>query len=101
MERAVLKWDHAEVATWICNEWGLPENIALAIKNHHNPDVDNDYETLGPIKLVSILRENDANNGLDEIIATAGAVYHISEEKMQSIIEPSFENAKDLARIIL
>ncbi|MCP3898638.1 MAG: HDOD domain-containing protein, partial [Desulfobacteraceae bacterium] len=25
LEKEMLKWDHAEVATWICNEWGLPE----------------------------------------------------------------------------
>ncbi|MBT3255288.1 MAG: HDOD domain-containing protein [Deltaproteobacteria bacterium] len=101
LEREVMEWDHAEVATWICSEWGLPENIALAIKNHHNPDVDNGHETFGPISLVSILRENDSNDGVDEMIARADAVYGISEKKMQAIIEPSFEKAKDLARMIV
>ena len=101
MEREVLEWDHAEVATWICSEWGLPENIALAIKNHHNMNAGIDHEALGPIRLVSILREDDSNNGLDEMIAKAEGVYNISEEKMQSIIEPGFEKAKDLARMII
>ncbi len=101
LEREVLEWDHAEVATWICNEWGFPENIALAIKNHHNPDVEKDHEALAPVRLVSILREDDSNDGVDEMIANAGAVYNISKEKMQSIIEPAFEKAKDLARMIV
>jgi HD-like signal output (HDOD) protein len=101
LERESLDWDHAEVATWICSEWGLPENIALAIKNHHNPNTDSGYEVLGPIRLVSILREDDSNNGLDEMIAEAEGVYNISAEKMQSIIEPGFEKAKDLARMIV
>jgi len=101
LEREVLEWDHAEVATWICSEWGLPENIGLAIKNHHNPKVDNDSDTLGPIRIVSLLRENDSNNGLDEMIAKAEDTYNISKEKMQLIIEPSFEKAKDLARLIV
>ncbi|MCK5312742.1 MAG: HDOD domain-containing protein [Desulfobacteraceae bacterium] len=101
LEQEVLDWDHAEVATWICSEWGLPENIALAIKNHHNPKVDNDHNTLGPVRLVSILREDDSNNGLDELIAKAKDTYNISEEKMQSIIKSSFEKAKDLARMII
>jgi len=101
LEREVLEWDHGEVATWICSEWGLPENIALAIKDHHNPNVENDPETLGPVRLVSILRENDSNNGVDEMISKADAVYHISEEKMRSIIETSFQKAEGLARMIV
>jgi HD-like signal output (HDOD) protein len=101
LEREVLQWDHAEVASWICSEWGLPENIALAINHHHNPDFDNDHETLGPVRLVSILREDDSNDSVEEMIARAKDVYNISEEKMQSIIEPSFEKAKDLARMIV
>jgi HD-like signal output (HDOD) protein len=101
LEREILDWDHAEVATWICSEWKLPESIALAIRNHHNPDVDTDYEALGPVRLVSILREDESNDGVDEMIAEAGAAYHISQEKMASIIEPAFENAKELARMIV
>ena len=101
LERESLEWNHAEVATLICSEWGLPENIALAIKNHHNPNVDNDHKAFGPIRLVSILRENDSNNGLDEMIAKAAVAYNISEEKMQSIIGSSFVKAKDLAQMIV
>ncbi len=101
LEREVLPWDHAEVATWICSEWGLPENIALSIRNHHNPDVDSNHETLGPVRLVSILREDDSNNGLGKLIDRAESAFNISAEKMQSLIEPSFEKAKDLAHMIV
>jgi HD-like signal output (HDOD) protein len=101
IERESLDWDHAEVATWICSEWELPENIALAIKNHHNPSADEEHETLGPVKLVSILREDESNDGLDEFIAAANDVYNIPNEKMQEIIEPSFIKARDLAKMIV
>lgn len=101
LEREKLDWDHGEVATWICNEWGLPENIALAIKTHHDPNADNNNETLGPVRLVSILREDEENNGLEELIEKAKLVYGISEEKMDAIIQPSFEKAKDLAKMII
>jgi len=101
LEREVLEWDHAQVATWICSEWGLPENIAFSIKNHHNPKIDSDKDTLGPVRLVSLLNEDAETNGLDELIAKAGDSYDIPEEKMQSIIESSFEKAKDLAKMIV
>ncbi len=100
LERETLEWDHAEVATWICSEWGLPENIALAIKNHHDPKTDGEPDTLGPVRLVSILREDETNNGVDEMIEHAKSVYNVSEDKMQAIMDPAFENAKDLARMI-
>ncbi len=99
LERETLEWDHAEVATWICSEWGLPESIALAIKTHHGDGMD-DHEALAPVKLVSILREGESNDGLDEMIAKAQTVYNISEETMRSIIDMSFEQAKDLARMM-
>jgi HD-like signal output (HDOD) protein len=101
LERNVVEWDHAEVAAWICSEWELPENIALAINNHHNPELDDDDDTLIPVRLVSILRENEENNGLDEMIETADSAYNISAEKMESLIEPSFEKAKALAKMIV
>ena len=46
-------------------------------------------------------RENDSNNDIDEMIAKADAVYSISEERIRSIIETSFEKAEGLARMIV
>lgn len=100
LEREKFDWDHAEVASWISSEWELPENIALAINNHHDPSMDGDAETLAPVRLVSILREDESNSGLDEMLETAQNIYNISNEKMESLIEPSFEKAKDLARLL-
>ncbi len=50
---------------------------------------------------MAILREDDDNSGLDEMIAEAKQIYGVSEEKMLAIIEPGFEKAKELARLIL
>ena len=101
LECETLDWDHGEVATWICSEWELPENIALAIKTHHDPDADGDDETLGPVRLVSILREDEENSGLDELVEKAETVYNISPDKIEAIIDPAFEKAKDLAKMII
>jgi len=100
LERNVFEWDHAEVASWICAEWEFPENIALAIKNHHNPDVDQNHETSGPVRLVSILGENDENEGVAEMVSAAGTLYNISKNQMHAIIEPSFDKAREFAQII-
>ena len=101
IERESLDWDHAEVAAWICSEWGLPESIAWAIKNHHNSGIDHDDEALAPVRLVSLLREDEANDGIEELIESACTNYHIPSEKMEAIINPSIEKARDLARLIV
>ncbi|MCP3940903.1 MAG: HDOD domain-containing protein [Desulfobacteraceae bacterium] len=100
LERQYLDWDHAQVAAWICSEWGLPENISAAIRGHHGQSVP-DYESLGPVRLVAILREDEDNSGIEEMIAEGRDTYGVSEEKMLAIIEPGFEKAKELARLII
>jgi HD-like signal output (HDOD) protein len=100
LENEHLEWNHAEVASWIASEWGLPENIAAAIRGHHGESVA-DYESLGPVRLVAILREDESNSGIEEMIAQAQENYGVPEEKIQAIIEPGFEKAKELARLII
>jgi len=100
IERERLAWDHAEVASWICSEWGLPENIAAAIRGHHGHSIEA-YEPFGPVRLVAILREDDDNSGMEEMIAETKVSHGVSEEKMLAIIEPGFEKAKELARLII
>ncbi len=36
-EKKVLGFDHAEIASDVCMKWHIPENIANAIRYHHNP----------------------------------------------------------------
>lgn len=100
LEREYFKWDHAEVATWICAEWGLPENIALGIKYHHSDGKDAQEHVLEPVRLVSVLRDGDTENGLDEILKQAGQLYHFPAEKMEAMVESSFDKARDLAGMI-
>ncbi|MCG8615583.1 MAG: HDOD domain-containing protein [Desulfobacterales bacterium] len=100
LEREHLNWDHTEVASWICAEWGLPENIAAAIRGHHGAEVP-DYQALGPVRLVSILREEKANSGMEEFILEAHTSYGISPDRVEELIDPAFEKAAELARLIV
>ena len=100
IERESLAWDHAEVATWICSEWGLPESIAAAIRSHHGEELD-DHEILEPVRLVSILREGEKHSGLEEIRALAIETHGISPQEMKEMISQSFEKATELARLMV
>lgn len=100
LEREHFDWDHAEVASWICAEWGLPETIAAAIRGHHGEEVPA-HQTLAPVRLVSILREDEDNSGLDEMVVVATTEYGMDEETVKALIDPSFEKAGELARLIV
>ena len=100
LERQRLPWDHTEVASWICAQWGLPENIAAAIRGHHGEEVNN-HVALGPVRIVAILREEAANSGMDEMFEVAENEYGIESEKIAEMIAPAYERAADLARLIV
>ena len=100
LERAHLEWDHTEVAAWICAEWGMPENIAAAIRGHHGAEVS-PHQSLIPVQLVSILREDESNSGIEELIAAATDQYGLDEKTLRAMIPPAFERAGELARLIV
>lgn len=99
LEREALDWDHAEVATWICADWTLPENIASAIGGHHDPQ-SKDYICPAPVSLVSLIHEEEQNLGVDGLIEAAHSQHGLSPEQVKDIVESSFEDAEELARLM-
>ncbi|CAB1063851.1 HDIG domain protein [Olavius sp. associated proteobacterium Delta 1] len=43
-ERYIFGFDHAEIASEVCQTWNIPENISLAIGSHHQPSISNGDE---------------------------------------------------------
>ena len=43
-EKAILGFDHAEIASDICRKWHIPENVILAIQYHHCPSLSEGSE---------------------------------------------------------
>jgi HD-like signal output (HDOD) protein len=40
-EREILGFDHGEIAYELCMTWNVPDNLATAIRHHHNPSESN------------------------------------------------------------
>ncbi len=100
IERDYFDWDHAEVATWICNEWGLPETIASAIGGHH--DINNSLYRCPPsVYITSVVRQDPENAGIDELIKTAVDQFNLSPEKVKRVIDTSLKNANDIFRMMI
>ena len=43
-EKAILGFDHAEMASDICRKWHIPENVTIAIQYHHCPSLSEGSE---------------------------------------------------------
>lgn len=103
LEQNEFAWNHAEVATWQCTEWELPENLAAAIGGHHG-DI---YEgSAGPecppaVTLVALLREREDNVGLERLIEVTQSQYHLPSDEVSQLVTQGFEAADELARLFV
>jgi len=98
-ERAALGLDHAEVATWLCAEWNLPEGLALAIAGHHAPPGSVPPGCPPAVVLVGRLRESEENGGVDELSTAAVEGYGLPPEQVAALLRESFAQAEELAAL--
>jgi HD-like signal output (HDOD) protein len=99
LERSAFDWDHAEVATWMCDEWDFPETIAAAIGGHHGVRYEG-HEPLVPVRLVALLGETEDSLGVDALIEEAHIQCDIPFDTTRELIESSFEKGYALAELI-
>ncbi len=100
MEKETFGWDHAEVATWMCWEWKLPESLASAIGGHNQPEENGEHKRPAAVFLVSLIRNSMDNPGTDQLTQAAQEKYGLEPEMVKALIEESFEQAEELVNII-
>ena len=98
LEREKFGWDHAEVATWICSEWELPESLASAIGAHHG-DVSEGLSAPPAVLLVGPIRDNPENPGTEQVVKTAQEKHGVEPEKTEAIIEEGRESSQEIAKL--
>ena len=94
-ERERFDWDHAEVATWIAQEWDLPPGMASAIGGHHTPD-DPLYDCPLPVALVANL--SDSEESLARLSTRLEA--HFAPEAITVMIQEAQVAVDDFARFL-
>jgi HD-like signal output (HDOD) protein len=100
MEQEACGWDHAEVATWMCQAWDFPESIAAAIGGHHGEQLSG-HETLGPVSLVAWLREDDEDSAVEAMIEDARSRWAVPPDTVRKLMEESLEKGEALAQLML
>ena len=100
MEMDAFGWDHAEVATWMCWEWNLPENLASAIGGHNQPEEKGEYERPAAVFLTSLIRNSKDSSNTEQLIQVAHEKYVLQPDIVKALVEEKLEQAEELARII-
>ncbi len=96
METQQLGCHHPDVATWLCDQWTLPEGLAEAIGGHHGAG---DLICPPAVRIVAVLRENEKSLGIDELVETARGDYNVAPDRALHTVQESFEVAEELARL--
>jgi len=94
LERETFGWDHCEVGTWICSEWGLPESLAAAIGAHHGEE-EGGPESLPAVELVALL--DSSESGGEALLRAAERRYSLEPASLEGPLASSFLEASTLA----
>ena len=96
LERDALGFDHAEVATWMCEAWQLPTSLREAVGGHHAAPGTAEA-CPAAVALVAALRETNDSDGVDELVARTGESYGLPADDVIALVRTGFEEAEELA----
>jgi HD-like signal output (HDOD) protein len=97
LEKDSLGWSHDEVGGHLGVEWQLPESLTTIIQGHHDTSLPD--SVLPPaLRLVALHRETRREHGIEVITEVARSMYGLEPDWIQSVVEASEEQAKELTR---
>lgn len=95
LEVSLFGWHHGDVASWMGEVWGFPDEFLTFMTNHH--DVVDSF--LLPAQLVAPLREV-GTSGDTEVIETASTALGLTTDTIVEMIETAEAQATDLAKLL-
>ena len=96
MEQAAFGWDHAQVASLMCREWGFPEVIAEAIASHHGSEAG-DAPRLPAVNLAALIPEVDGDLAITTVADRAHDAIGIDVNDAVELVGNSFLQAEEIA----
>jgi len=98
-EERLLGTNHAEVGNWLMQAWNMPEEVHVAISQHHNPDysgVHAEYAHLVNIANQLLKRYAIGDATSDELSADLLEKIGITDTQALSILEKTFKGREEL-----
>jgi len=99
LEREKFDWDHAEVATWLCSQWGLPESLAAAIGEHHGT-MDLGGQCPPAVRLAAHIRDDHEHSGAEQLISAVHCEFSVPEARLGELVATGFGEAAELAKLM-
>jgi len=76
-ENTLLGFDHAEIASDLCRQWGVPHSLTTAIRHHHTPSRSNGDELAYIVHVAdAVAMMSGLGTGVD------GMLYEMDEDAM-------------------
>ncbi len=103
LEQAEFGWNHPEVATWMCSEWTLPEEMGASVGAHHgvHNDGNRDLDCPPAVALVSAIRETDDPKAMEQLVEAVRGECGLPADDIVELLELSFDSADDLAHLFV
>jgi len=94
-EKAILGFDHAEIASEVCKTWNVPDEVADGIRYHHCPSEANGEELANILHVADgIAMMSGLGTGVDALS------YEIDEQAIKSLDLKSNEISKLMDQVV-
>ncbi|MGF1599340.1 MAG: HDOD domain-containing protein [Acidimicrobiales bacterium] len=94
LEASEYGWTHADVARWLCAEWGLPAELTSAIADHHRPSAP------PAVRLAAPWREHHVDEVHERVVSQASEEFGLAADQVVALIESANASAADLAQLL-
>ncbi|MCE5281609.1 MAG: HDOD domain-containing protein [Deltaproteobacteria bacterium] len=94
-EKAILGFDHGEIAAELCTNWKVPDNLATAIRYHHSPAASDGSRLAYIVHMADVIAlMSGMGAGVD------GMQYAMDHEVMEKLGMTSEEMSKVMVQIV-
>ena len=97
LEQDTFGWDHAELGAIACDEWQLPEDLGIAVRDQHLAD---SKQRPDPVYFVSSHQDSQGEAWDTTFFQRVKSRYNISDDQLKTMTKESTSKMNELISII-
>ena len=97
LEQQAFGFTHADIASWLADDWSFPEQLGYALGGHHGSE-EPELQAPPPVRLVSVMGEHDEVR-LEPLVETAKSLYGARSDEVVRAVNRGLENAAEVAAL--
>ncbi len=99
LEHDTIGVSHTELGRWLIDAWELPQEVAEAVSEHHNPDYSGDYAVYANLVYIAnalLLRHGIGDGGSEVIPAEMLQRYGLDEAQLEEALSAVLNDQEGL-----